>query len=143
MQHFLQSPVGICCRPCRKPVHERYLQVLEAGGERKEEEFDVAHMITTLRDLRFEVDLLREKTQTVDDPAFSRNPQNILDLDALGEEENEGDAAKLGDTKNDNEKQSTDAMPLVAGPKSLTAVDVAPSVNSNAVSPEMVDPKIE
>lgn len=109
--YFLQSPLGCLCRPCKKPVHDQYLQVLDAGGERKDEEFDVAHMITTLRDLRFEVDLLREKTNTKDDPDFKRNPRDVLDLDELGEED---EAVKLADSKNDNEKQSTDAIPLVA-----------------------------
>jgi len=99
------------------------MQLLEAGGERKEEEFDVAHMITTLRDLRHEVDLLREKTGTAEDPAFARNPKNLLDFDTLAEEDDE---PRLADSKNDNEKQSIDAIPLVVGAKSFTAVDVAP-----------------
>jgi hypothetical protein len=106
--YLVSGPFGCLCGPCKKPVHDQYLQILEAGGERKEEEFDIARMITTMRDLRFEVDLLREKTNTKDDPDFKHNPQDVLNLDELGEDE-----SKLGVGRNDHEKQSTDAIPLV------------------------------
>jgi len=43
---------------------------LEAGEERKEEEFDIDKIIKTMRDLRFEVDLLKEKGGCNDDPDF-------------------------------------------------------------------------
>jgi hypothetical protein len=39
-------------------------------------------MITTIRDLRFEVDLLKEKTITRDDPDFKKlNQADLIDLD--------------------------------------------------------------
>jgi len=62
--YFLQAPLGCLCGPCKKPVHDKYLAVLEAGTERKEEEFDIAEMIGTMRALKFEVALLRQKTNT-------------------------------------------------------------------------------
>jgi hypothetical protein len=76
--------------------------VLEAGTERKEEEFDIARMIATMRDLRFEVDLLREKTNTKDDPDFKVNPQDVLDLDEIekaAKEEEEAEEAKKNQEK--------------------------------------------
>lgn len=120
---FLQGPLGCLCGPCKKPVHDQYLKVLEAGGERKEEEFDIALIVTTLRDLRFEVDVLRDKTNTKDDPDFKRNPRDLLDLAELGEKEEEG---KLNDTKNDNEKQSNDTNHLAGAKVGLGGADLAP-----------------
>ena len=69
-------------------------------------------MIGTMRALKFEVALLRQKTNTQDDPDFGENPQDVIDLDEDTQED-----------KKDLEKHSTDAIPLVSGNV------LAPSVN--------------
>lgn len=80
---------------CKKPVHDKYLALLDAGGERKDDEFDISKMIAELRALRFELDILREKTGNKDDEDFDKqNPVKALDLDEImaeGEEENKVD----------------------------------------------------
>lgn len=72
--------------------------LLDAGGERKDEEFDISQIIATVRDLRFEVTKLREKTNTQEDPDFTENPLDFLDLkeleEAAKEEEEDGDKDK-------------------------------------------------
>jgi len=42
---FLASPLGCVFKLCAKPRHFQILSILDAGAERKEEEFDIARMI--------------------------------------------------------------------------------------------------
>jgi hypothetical protein len=78
---------GCFFKCCMKPNHEKYLELMDAGAEKMEADFDIYEMIQEQKRLRFELNKLKEKNGCANDPDFNGiDEKTIIELGA-GEEE--------------------------------------------------------
>jgi hypothetical protein len=71
---------------------------MEKGEEKLEEDFDLYKIIQNAKQMRFELDKLKEKTNNSNDPDFANvNDKNTIVLDEI-EIVIEGNTTTVGDT---------------------------------------------
>lgn len=67
---------------CRNDLHVRYLDIVEQGQERKEEEFDLYNIIKESKDLKYEMEVLKIKMDVVEDAIFNEiNSNELINLE--------------------------------------------------------------
>ena len=59
----------ICCC-CKSAKTEKYIQIMETGEEKLEEDFNIYNIINNYREMRFEIEQIKKKLNLVDDPIF-------------------------------------------------------------------------
>lgn len=90
---------GCLLKPCVKDHHQKFLDILEKGTERQEADFDLYEIIKESKQLRFELDILKEKLNASNDPIFSAvNEKAIIEL-----EENSEAPPKVKSSINDDQ----------------------------------------
>ena len=70
--YLLTTPFSFLFACCKKPLHEKYLEVIDKGNEQKEEEFDLFNIIKESKDLQYEFEMLKEKMQCKDNDIFKK-----------------------------------------------------------------------
>ena len=82
---------GFLFKCCLKSHHEKFLEVLDKGAEKQEADFDIYEMIQESKRLRFELNILKDKMNASDDPAFTAvNENTIITLDEEEPEDGDG-----------------------------------------------------
>jgi hypothetical protein len=73
---------GCLYKCCLNGKQEKYLEIMEKGAEKQEEDFDIYQIIQESKKLRFELDLLKEKNNLTNDPDFTKiNVKTLINLE--------------------------------------------------------------
>ena len=77
--YLLTTKASFFLSPCKHPIHQKYLDIIETGNEKKEEDFDLYNIIKESRDLKYEMEVLKEKMGMLGDPVFFQtDPANLI-----------------------------------------------------------------